>query len=31
MIYNARKYVIPVVVGVNRFQYDTPAEVDLSR
>ncbi|HXU19032.1 MAG TPA: formate--tetrahydrofolate ligase [Verrucomicrobiae bacterium] len=31
MIDNARKYGIPVVVGVNRFQYDTPAEVDLVR
>jgi formyltetrahydrofolate synthetase len=31
MIENARKYGIPVVVGVNRFQYDTPAEIDLVR
>ncbi|MDE3170666.1 MAG: formate--tetrahydrofolate ligase [Acidobacteriota bacterium] len=29
MIDNARKYGIPVVVGVNRFQYDTPAEIEL--
>ena len=29
MIENARKYGLPVVVGVNRFQYDTPAEVEL--
>jgi formyltetrahydrofolate synthetase len=31
MIENAKKYGVPVVVGVNRFQYDTPAEVDLVR
>jgi len=31
MIENARKFGIPVVVGVNRFQYDTPAEIDLVR
>jgi formyltetrahydrofolate synthetase len=31
MIDNAKKYGIPVVVGVNRFQYDTQAEVDLVR
>jgi formyltetrahydrofolate synthetase len=31
MIENARKYGIPVVVGVNRFQYDTPAEIELVR
>ncbi len=31
MIENAQKYGIPVVVGVNRFQYDTPAEIDLVR
>jgi len=31
MIQNARLYGIPVVVGVNRFQYDTPAEVELVR
>jgi formyltetrahydrofolate synthetase len=31
MIQNARKFGIPVVVGVNRFQHDTPAEVDLVR
>jgi formyltetrahydrofolate synthetase len=31
MIENARKYGIPVVVAVNRFQYDTPAEIDLVR
>ncbi len=31
MVENARKFGIPVVVGVNRFQYDTPAEVDLVR
>ncbi len=29
MIENAKKYGLPVVVGVNRFQYDTPAEVEL--
>ncbi len=29
MIENAKKYGLPVVVGVNRFQYDTPAEIDL--
>lgn len=31
MIENARKFGIPVVVGVNRFQYDTSAEIDLVR
>jgi formyltetrahydrofolate synthetase len=31
MIQNARKFGIPVVVGVNRFQHDTPAEIDLVR
>ncbi len=31
MIQNARLFGIPVVVGVNRFQYDTPAEIDLVR
>ena len=29
MIENAPKFGVPVVVGVNRFQHDTPAEVDL--
>src|SRR5271170_2304026 len=31
MIGNARLFAIPVVVGVNRFQHDTPAEIDLVR
>ena len=31
MIENARRYGIPVVAGVNRFQYDTTAEIDLVR
>jgi formyltetrahydrofolate synthetase len=31
MIQNARLFGIPVVVAVNRFQYDTPAEIDLVR
>src|ERR1700735_3255079 len=31
MIQNARRFGIPVVVGVNRFQYDTQAEIDLVR
>jgi formyltetrahydrofolate synthetase len=31
MIQNARHFGIPVVVGVNRFQYDTQAEIDLVR
>jgi formyltetrahydrofolate synthetase len=31
MIQNARLFGIPVVVGVNRFQHDTPAEIDLVR
>jgi len=31
MIQNARKFGIPVVVGVNRFQHDTPAEIELVR
>jgi methylenetetrahydrofolate dehydrogenase (NADP+)/methenyltetrahydrofolate cyclohydrolase/formyltetrahydrofolate synthetase/formate--tetrahydrofolate ligase len=31
MIENAKKFGIPVVVAVNRFQYDTPAEIDLVR
>jgi formyltetrahydrofolate synthetase len=31
MVQNARKFGIPVVVGVNRFQHDTPAEIDLVR
>ncbi len=31
MVENAQKFGIPVVVGVNRFQHDTPAEVDLVR
>ena len=29
MIQNARKFGIPVVVGVNRFHTDTPAEIEL--
>ncbi len=29
MIQNARLYGIPVVVGVNRFTHDTPAEIEL--
>jgi len=31
MIQNARLFGIPVVVAVNRFQHDTPAEIDLVR
>jgi methylenetetrahydrofolate dehydrogenase (NADP+)/methenyltetrahydrofolate cyclohydrolase/formyltetrahydrofolate synthetase/formate--tetrahydrofolate ligase len=31
MIQNARLFGIPVVVAVNRFQTDTPAEIDLVR
>ena len=31
MVQNARKFGIPVVVGVNRFQHDTPAEIELVR
>ncbi len=31
MVENARKFGIPVVVGVNRFQHDTPAEIELVR
>lgn len=31
MIENARRFGIPVVVGINRFQYDTAAEVELVR
>src|ERR1019366_7374961 len=31
MIQNARRFGIPVVVAVNRFQYDTPAEIELVR
>jgi formyltetrahydrofolate synthetase len=31
MVQNALKFGIPVVVGVNRFQHDTAAEVDLVR
>ena len=31
MIQNARNFGIPVVVAVNRFQTDTPAEIDLVR
>lgn len=31
MIQNAKRFGIPVVVGVNRFQTDTPAEVELVR
>jgi formyltetrahydrofolate synthetase len=31
MIQNAKRFGIPVVVGVNRFQTDTPAEIDLVR
>jgi len=31
MIQNARLYGIPVVVGVNRFQYDAPAEIEIVR
>jgi formyltetrahydrofolate synthetase len=31
MIQNAKRYGIPVVVGVNRFQHDTPAEIELVR
>lgn len=31
MIQNARRFGIPVVVAINRFQYDTAAEVELVR
>ena len=31
MIQNARLYGIPVVVGINRFLYDTPAEIEIVR
>jgi formyltetrahydrofolate synthetase len=31
MVQNAQKFGIPVVVGVNRFQHDTPAEIELVR
>jgi formyltetrahydrofolate synthetase len=31
MIQNARKFGIPVVVAVNKFMHDTPAEVELVR
>jgi len=31
MIQNARLFGIPVVVAVNRFQYDSPAEIELVR
>jgi methylenetetrahydrofolate dehydrogenase (NADP+)/methenyltetrahydrofolate cyclohydrolase/formyltetrahydrofolate synthetase/formate--tetrahydrofolate ligase len=31
MVQNARKFGIPVVVGVNRFQHDTAAEIELVR
>ncbi len=31
MIHNARLFGIPVVVAVNRFKTDTPAEIDLVR
>jgi formyltetrahydrofolate synthetase len=31
MIHTARRFGIPVVVAVNRFKYDTPAEIDLVR
>ncbi|HTR46070.1 MAG TPA: formate--tetrahydrofolate ligase [Verrucomicrobiae bacterium] len=31
MIQNAKRFGIPVVVGVNRFQTDTPAEIELVR
>ena len=31
MIQNARLFGIPVVVAINRFQYDTPAEIELVR
>jgi methylenetetrahydrofolate dehydrogenase (NADP+)/methenyltetrahydrofolate cyclohydrolase/formyltetrahydrofolate synthetase/formate--tetrahydrofolate ligase len=31
MVQNARRFGIPVVVGVNRFQYDTPAEIEIVR
>jgi len=31
MVQNARRFGIPVVVGVNRFQNDTAAEIDLVR
>ncbi|MGA2509729.1 MAG: formate--tetrahydrofolate ligase [Candidatus Acidiferrales bacterium] len=31
MIQNARRFGIPVVVGVNKFTHDTPAEVELVR
>jgi methylenetetrahydrofolate dehydrogenase (NADP+)/methenyltetrahydrofolate cyclohydrolase/formyltetrahydrofolate synthetase/formate--tetrahydrofolate ligase len=31
MIQNARRFGIPVVVAVNRFKYDTSAEIDLVR
>jgi len=31
MIQNARRFGVPVVVAVNRFRYDTAAEIDLVR
>ena len=31
MVQNARLFGIPVVVAINRFQYDTPAEIELVR
>jgi formyltetrahydrofolate synthetase len=31
MIQNAKRFGIPIVVGVNRFQTDTPAEIELIR
>jgi methylenetetrahydrofolate dehydrogenase (NADP+)/methenyltetrahydrofolate cyclohydrolase/formyltetrahydrofolate synthetase len=31
MIQNARRFGLPVVVAINKFRYDTPAEIDLVR
>jgi len=31
MIQNAKRFGIPIVVGINRFQTDTPAEIELIR
>ncbi len=31
MVQNARRFGVPVVVGVNRFKDDTPAEIELVR
>ena len=31
MIQNARRFGLPVVVAINRFRYDTPAEIELVR